>query len=218
MKNITLIACKLFLFLFCFTSAIETWAQLPTCSGPNSGANLIYYLSGSIYNFDPTLPVSSTNPVTNSIPPPSSSIGLSLGKNLNAATPAVTFYACDGVSDYYYYNGTSWVNTGYTTGYSYAVNPGSSGNYIFNIDGVDGVVYRYDGTANGTSLGTVAGWSGSATGPYDVQGDCAGNYYLLNTGASPQWLREYNSSGTQINSWTLTGAQTTSAGGGEWQL
>ena len=188
------------------------WAQLPDCTG--ASANLIYYLgtNGTIQNLDPTLAISATNPTTNSISPPSGSIGLALGKNLNAATPAITFYASvssGGGYAYYYYNGSTWVNTGYNSGNSTACNPGSGGNYVFNMTDANGDVYRYDGTANGSFLSSNTGWDG----PHDIQGDCAGNYYILSCNSN-QWLHEFNSAGTLINSWTLSGMPAVSSGGG----
>ena len=184
---------------------------MPTCAG--ASANTLYFLSGtSIYNFDPTLPISASNPTLNSITAPGPSIGLSLGKNLNAATPAITFYVSafgTGGFDYWYYNGATWVNTGFNSGSSGACNPGSGGNYIFNLDDANGDIYRYDGTGNGTFLASSPGWDG----PHDVQGDCAGNYYVLSCSTN-KWLHESNSAGTLINSWTLTGMTTTSSGGG----
>jgi len=200
------------LCLFFIWPAIIATAQLPNCTGAN--ANLIYYLSvtGTIENLDPTLPLSATNPTLNTISPQSGSIGISLGKNLNAASPAITFYlsVSSGTGyEYYYYNGTTWVNTGYNSGFNQACNPGSGGNYIYNMSDGNGDVYRYDGTANGTFLNSVPGWDG----PHDVQGDCAGNFYILSCNAN-QWLHEFNSSGTIINTWTLTSMTPTSSGGG----
>jgi len=203
-----------FLFVFiCFISlSIITSAQLPNCTGAN--ANLIYYLgtNGTIQNLDPTLAISATNPSLNTISPQSGSIGISLGKNLNAATPAITFYlsvSSGSGYEYYYYNGTTWVNTGYNSGNAGACNPGGGGNYVFNMTDANGDVYRYDGTANGTFLNSVPGWDG----PHDIQGDCAGNFYILSCNSN-QWLHEFNSSGTIINTWTLTGMPATSSGGG----
>jgi gliding motility-associated-like protein len=207
MKNGICLSCKLFLFIFCFTTIpIIIWAQLPTCS--SSSTPLIYYLGNSgIYNFDPTLPISATNPSLNTIAPPSGYIGISVNPNLNAASPSPTFYVCDG-SDYYYYNGTSWVNTGFTAG---AVNPGGGGGYIYSLIGGSGQVYRYDGTANATLITTITSFNSG--GPYDLQGDCAGNFYILRM-ETTAYLEEYNSSGTMINSWTCSGQTSTLSGGG----
>lgn len=184
---------------------------LPTCTGYSS--SLVYFISGNqIYNYDPCLPLSTTNPWANSITGAAGGDGLALGANIYAASPAVTFYV-SGVganSDYYWYNGTSWVASGYNSGNAAAVNPTASGNYLYNLVGFTGEVYQNTSTGNGTLLTTVAGFSGN--GPFDLQGDGAGNWYILDNVA--QYLREYNSAGTLINTWTLTGNPNTSTAGG----
>ncbi len=57
---------KKILFSFCcIVFAIKGFGQLPVCSGPGSG--LIYYVDAyttNIYNYDPTQPISSTNPIS----------------------------------------------------------------------------------------------------------------------------------------------------------
>jgi len=182
-------------------------AQLPTCTGASAG--LIYYVSGTaIYNLDPTQPISSTNPVLNTISLPSSGSGLSLGPNLNAAGPSPTFYTVVGSGyNYYYYNGTSWVNTGFNSGNFAAVNPAGGGSYIYNLLPANGNVYKYNGAASSSLLTTL---TGSYIG--DLAADCNGDFYALNT-TSPASLNEYNSSGTLINSWAASGVSTNAGGG-----
>jgi len=208
MKSISCFSCKLLLFVFCFaTVSIKSGAQLPTCT--SSSTPLIYYIgTGGIYNFDPTLAISSTNPSLNSIVPPSGAEGISVNANLNAASPSPTFYVVDGSIDYEYYNGTVWVNTGFNAG---DVNPGGGGGYIFSLVGATGDIWRFDGIANATLITTVSSFN--TGGPYDVQGDCAGNFYILRM-ETTAYLEEYNSSGTLIHSWACSGQTSTSAGGG----
>ncbi len=208
MKKCTNTLSKFFLLFVSFTILhLKSEAQLPTCS--SAGPAYVYSMTGSaIYNYDPTLPLSATNPFLNTITVPSGSIGMSVGPNLNAASPSPTFYMVVG-SDYEYYNGTTWVNTGYSSG---AVNPGGGGAYIYSLIGGTGQIYKYDGTGNATLLTTVSTFNSG--GPYDIQGDCAGNFYLLRMETPGAYLEEFNSAGTLINSWTCSGQTSTTLGGG----
>ncbi len=188
----------------------QTAVGLPTCSGYS--ASLIYYISGGqIYNWDPALPLSATNPWANSISGAPGD-GLALGNNIYAATPTTTFYTSGGTgNDYFWYNGTTWVNSGFNPGNGAAVNPTESGNFLYNLVGGSGEIYKNTGTGNGTLWLTVTGFNGG--GPYDLQGDCNGNVYILNNTANPsQYLREYSSTGVLINSWTLSGVGYNSVG------
>ena len=61
---------------------------LPTCTGYSS--TLLYYISGNqIYNYDPCLPFSGTNPQANTISGAAGGDGLALGANIYAAAPAI---------------------------------------------------------------------------------------------------------------------------------
>lgn len=211
-KNFILFSGKYLLIILSIgLSCFKSFAQLPTCTGASAG--FIYYLSsGNIYNLNPALPLSATNPSINTIAPPSGADGISLGPNLNAATPNPTFYVCDGSGNYYYYNGTTWVNTGFNSGNTAAVNPAGGGNYIYNLVGGTGQIYRYNGSSNGSLLVTLSNFS--AGGPFDLQSDCAGNFYILQDVGSTPGMYEYSSSGSLINSWTLTNQPSTGSGGG----
>ena len=100
---------------FCFLP-LAAKAQLPVCSGPGSG--IIYYTdttSGTtIHSYNPSLPISSSNPSVNTILLPTNfNESIAVSENLNAASPSPTFYSILSPSgNYAYYNGTSWVNTG----------------------------------------------------------------------------------------------------------
>ena len=183
-------------------------AQLPVCSGPGSG--LIYYVdNGQIYNLDPTQPLSATNPSANTLPVmPSFAAALAVCNNINGGATSPTFYTTDGTF-YYYYNGTSWVNTGHSPGNSGAVNIGGGTHYIYSLVGFTGQIYRYDGTSNAILLTTVSTFNGG--GPYDIVVDCNDNFYLLNT--TLQTMEEYNSNGILIKTFT-TNSPLSSAGGG----
>lgn len=197
------------LFLFLYATALlnppAADAQLPVC--PSSGGYIyIHGTGGNIYNWNPALPLSASNPVANTITAPGT--GLAVSQNLNAASPALTFYMVQS-GNMQYYNGTTWVNTGHSAGTG--VNLGAGGGFIYNLEGSSGQVYKYDGTGNATLLVTVAGFSGG--GPFDLVGDCAGNFYILRT-AAPSWLRKYSPAGVMLQQWTVTGAPDVGSGGG----
>lgn len=199
---------KAFFLLTCMIVITEaSYAQLPVCSD-TGGLVYDHTSSNTIANWNPALPLSATNPVTNTIALPSFASGLAVSPNLNSATaPSPTFYT-NVNGNYHYYDGTTWVNTGHTAG---AVNFGAGGGFIYSIEGGSGQVYKYDGTANAVPLMVVPGFSGG--GPYDVVADCAGNFYILRTQA-PAWLRKYDPSGALLQEWTVVGAPSTGAGGG----
>ena len=188
---------------------------MPTCTG--AGSTILYYEDGvnatQIYNFDPSQPISSTNPTLNAIALPTGAGGLSVNENLNNYSPSPTFYTIEYPSgDYAYYNGVTWVNTGYTIGSQ--GNIGGGGNYIFNYSTTNGgSVYKYDGTANASQI--LSGLGSYIIG--DVAVDCAENFYLLDVYTGQQWLKKYNSSGTLLNTWSVSGA-TSAMGGGSFAI
>ncbi|MGZ4090675.1 MAG: hypothetical protein ACXVNO_08145, partial [Bacteroidia bacterium] len=155
------------------------FSQTPTCPSP-----YVYMDGGSfIRYYDPSLPLSSTNPANTNIPTFGS--GLTLMPNINGGTPSPTFYTTSG-GTYWYWNGSSWVNTNHSTGNSSAVNLGGCGGKIYNLVGGTGQVYVYNGTGPGTLLTTISTFNGG--GPYDIVTDCNCNFYLLNGSSSPQTL------------------------------
>ncbi|HEY0110381.1 MAG TPA: PKD domain-containing protein, partial [Fibrella sp.] len=178
-------------------------AQLPTCVGPSAGY-LYSFGAGVISYYDPTQPTSATNPGSTGIPlPPGGGSGLAVAPNINGTGPSPTFYTTVG-GNYYYYNGTGWTNTGHTAG---AVNIGGGGAYLYGLIGGTGELYRYDGTGNAILLLTIPGFGLNAgnSGPFDVSCDCAGNFYILKTQSTPQFLRKYSPTGVLLQSWTVTG-------------
>jgi len=193
------------LCFFLFPQSLQ--AQLPDCT---PSGHTVYVHTANIENWDVTQPlVTGTNPSINTITLPPGAVGLAVSKNLNDPTgPSPTFYTNVG-GNYYYYNGPGgWVNTGHTAN---AVNLGGGGDYLYSLEGGGGNVYRYDGTGNATLVLTVPGFNGG--GPFDVVGDCAGNFYILRTEA-PAWLRKYSPTGTLLQEWEVVGATNTGSGGG----
>ena len=191
---------KLLLTVILFLSLFQGEAQLPVCS-----SNHIIYtmtLSG-IYNIDLSQPL--PTPVLNTIPLPPGAAGLAVSNNLNAASPALTFYTVvNGV--YRYYDGNSWVNTNDSAGTG--VNIGGGGGYIYNFS-ADGTVTRYDGRGDAIPVATLPGFGSVA----DLSVDCAGNFYHLHN-AIPQTLTKYSPSGVALKVYTVTGAPVFSGGGG----
>lgn len=197
-----------FLFLllgFCYN---PTFAQLPQCT-------LIYLdqysvtgllSTGNIYNYNPALPSSPTNPSLNTIHTlGQNTFGLTVSEILGTGNPTLTFYT---VTDdqYWYYNPatSSWVNTNHSTGsQGTAYNIASGGGYIYNLSGMDGNVYVYDGTGNGSFLINIPDFIGE--GPFDLIADCAGNFYVLNVTRvnAPPYLRKYSHTGALLNSWSI---------------
>lgn len=197
------------LFILCVvTCCINANAQLPTCNTPG----LVYFNVGSsIYNYDPYLPVSASNPSLNTITTPGT--GLAVSTNINSAGPSPTFYTVSG-NNYWYYDGTTWVNTGHSVGNPAAVNIAGGGGYLYALVGGTGEVYKYDGTGNGTLVTTVTGFSGG--GPFDLVADVFGNWYILKltTGNGGPYLRKYSPTGSLIQTWGIFGSPGTGSGGG----
>lgn len=186
---------------------LTTFSQsfVPTCP-----SNLIYLHNNPIAVYNPTLPLSATNPSNTSVP--IGGTGLALMPNINAATPNPTFYTILG-GNVAWWNGTSWVNTGHSAGNSSAVNLGGCGCYLYNLVGGTGQVYVYNGTGPGTLLTTLTGFSGG--GPYDIVTDVNCNFYILKTTTTGgQSLTQYSPTGAVLTTYNMTGMPNTSAGGG----
>ncbi|HTN18212.1 MAG TPA: hypothetical protein VL092_11055, partial [Chitinophagaceae bacterium] len=184
------------LLLLC---SLTAHAQLPDCEH----IYLKKLNDEGVYNYNPTLPVSATNPVKNTISIPES-FGLTVSHVLGSDPSVLTFYSVELSSgNYIYYDPVSkdWLNTRHKTGSPYAVNIAAGGKYIFNLDGVNGKVYRYDGTQPEVLITTVSDFVGGA--PYDLVTDCEGNWYILNLRSTTPFLRKYNAEGTLLHSWVI---------------
>ncbi len=191
----------LFIFLFLFFSFVESesflFAQMPLATGPGSKILYIIY-SNSIYNYDPNQPVSSVNPILNTITLPSNPAGLAVSDNLNASSPSPTFYAISVLSisypwRFHYYDGTNWINTGYYCSCAAAL--GAGGGFIFDRCGSSIEKFKGNGNSN-----VVLSNINSANN--DVAADCAGNFYILN-GNPPQWLQKYDTTGSLLDSFNI---------------
>jgi len=208
-----------------FGCILLTNAQPPECSGPR--ARYIYFvnpggpiggnpgpgLPGEIWGLDPTQPLSATNPVRNTIKADSIS-ALTVSPNLQGVGPSPTFYGVKdgpGNDTFVYWDGSKWASTGHHIGHALAGNIGAGGGFIYAFNGLNGQVYRYNGTGHAIYITTVPNYRGA--GPFDIIADCDGNFYVLAT-SGQQYLAQYNSSGALLNSWSLTGVPNTTGGGG----
>jgi hypothetical protein len=176
-----------FLFLGAFNS---NFGQGPVLSG-----KYLYYIgeSGCIWY----LPTDNSASAVLYRWAPNGSSGLAIGPNYSGTGPNPTFWTViSGI--YYYFNGTTFVSTGHSSGGSTFINPGASQNYIYNIS-FSGQVSRYNGTGPATVIATF-----SNTLVQDIVGDQNDNFYLLKSDF-PQALNVYNSSGSLICTYSVSG-------------
>lgn len=179
----------------------------------------LYEVPGEqIQIYDPSLPLSASNPTPNGIPLPNKHAGLAFGTNINSSSVSPTFYttvynSLTTKSDILYWNGSSWTNTGHSFPGGF-INLGMGGNFMYGLTtqtGSVGVVYKYDGVTNPAYLTTVTGWSNG--GPFDVSVDCNGNWSILKADG-PQWLRTYDPFGNLLIQYSVSGLPFVGMGGG----
>lgn len=134
--------------------------------------------------------------------------GISINNILSIPGSSEVLYACNGFQWYFYWNGSSWVNTGHL---SNAMSPGGTSQYIFNLDASAGIVYRYDGTPNSVPILTNL-----PTGLYDINDivtDSAGNFYIIYTNFSNPRIVVYDPNGMTIDTIPITGLLSVSGDG-----
>lgn len=158
-----------------------------------------------IYTYNPATSTYGTN----SIACPATGVGLAVSNNLNSASPAVTFYTTV-LNKYWYYNGSTWVNTNHNCTNTAAVNICGAGPYIYNLAGASGQVYRYNGLGNDVLVLTLSNFDG----PYDLIGDDNGNFYVLFTNSGYQKLAKYSPTGVILCTYSLIGMPNSSSGAG----
>ncbi len=181
-------------------------ACISTVTNPNCSS--YYALVGTnVYESNASIPNSSTS---SALPLPTGASGLAVGPAFGFPAPNPTYWTVSG-GTFWYYNGTSFVNTTHSTGNINAVNPGGSKNFIYNLVGGTGQVYKYNGTGAATLLATIPALAGG--GPYDVTGDDYDNFYYLRT-QIPQSLNMYDPTGVLTCSYNVTGILPAVSGGG----
>lgn len=193
----------LFIFLSCFT--LSLMAQFPNCQGADSN---VVFLHGSntIYRYDPTQPLSATNPSTFLTSATMPWGGLTVSCNLNGGTASPTFYSTDG-SNYFYWDGVTWVNTGHTAS---TVNLGGGETTIYGKNGSSGYISKYTGTGNDVFFANGHGNSG----PYDLVTDALGYLYEVDISTAIGRIYKYNTMGVIIDTIIVLGATPQTAGPG----
>lgn len=172
-------------------------AQNPDCDkfySDVSGGNGIYAMNTGVPNSATLL----------SVPVPTGAAGLAVGPSLGFNAPNPTFWVAKN-GTYWYYDGTSFVNTNHQTG-SGAFNFGSGKNVLYSLDNN---INAYNGTGNAVPvcpIPTVA--SGCFA---DIVGDANDNFYLLSFATAG--LYQFNSLGTLTNTFALNGIQSNQSGG-----
>ncbi|MBA2611873.1 MAG: gliding motility-associated C-terminal domain-containing protein [Bacteroidetes bacterium] len=183
----------------------------PSCvaavTNPNCNTSFYALTASGVSESNLTIPNTST--LTGLSLPPGAS-GLAVGPAFGFPAPNPTYWTTSG-GLYWYYNGTSFINTFHSTTNAAAVNPGGSKNFIYNLVGSTGQVYKYNGTGAATLLATIPALLNS--GPYDVTGDDQDNFYYLRT-LAPQALQVYSPTGVLTCSYSVTGLPIAGAGGG----
>ncbi|HNU34819.1 MAG TPA: T9SS type A sorting domain-containing protein [Bacteroidia bacterium] len=123
--------------------------------------------------------------------------GISINNILDSAGAPETIYAATVSGIYNYWGGSLWINTGHTQG---ATNPGGTNQFIFSLNAINGIVYRYDGISN--SIPIVTGLLTNSS-IYDVATDTTGNFYLVYNNSKK--LEVYAPNGLFIDSFPVTG-------------
>ncbi|MBA3663391.1 MAG: gliding motility-associated C-terminal domain-containing protein [Bacteroidetes bacterium] len=187
-----------------FNAAKQSSTVINAAVSPNCYTSFYSQVS-SIYESGLSIPNTST---LVALPP--SANGFAIGPAFGFPAPNPTFWTILG-SNYAYYDGTNFINTGHSTTNAAAVNIGGSKNFIYNLVGGTGQVYKYNGTGAATLVATIPALAGG--GPYDITGDDQDNFYYLRA-QTPQSLNVYDPNGILTCSYSVTGLLPASAGGG----
>src|SRR5688572_6355615 len=180
-------------------SVLLTWS-LQQSIAQNIDCDHIYWMNNDeIVDF---------NPATKTYKPyyiacPDGSSGLAIAPDFKKKDK-LTFYTTVS-SQLHYYDGTKWVNTNHNVE---SVNIAGGGNYMYILDGINAMVYRYDGKSDATLLLDLETFGG----PFDIVCDKKGNFYLMHTKLNK--LIHYDPNGKILNEYTLTGLNNQSSGGG----
>jgi gliding motility-associated-like protein len=163
------------------------------CTVPPISCNLFYSESmfggtGTIVASNMGIPNSST--VLPSVLLPPNAFGLAVGPSFGFNAPNPTHWTTSG-GTYWYHNGSTFVNTGHL---AYGWNLAGSKNYLYGI-GTTGIIYKYTGAGNATTLTTVSGSF------FDLAADDQDNFYVVTPGS----MLICNSSGSAICTFTHSG-------------
>jgi hypothetical protein len=181
-------------------------ACITSVSNPNCNTSFYAQNTGGIFESGLTIPNTST---LVSLPPTGG--GFAIGPAFGFPAPNPTFWTITAGGTFAYYDGTNFINTGHSNSNAGAVNIGGSKNFIYNLVGSTGAVYKYNGTGAATLVATIPALAGG--GPYDLVGDDQDNFYYLRT-QNPQSLNVYSPTGVLTCSYSLTGMAPATLGGG----
>ena len=180
----------------------------PICQTTTPNCNNVFYNSVSNVFATTVTAVSLNIPNTSTFSPQLSTLnymqGYAIGSSFGFTTaPNPTFWSIDGLNNYVYYNGATYVSTGHAdppgNGFK---RYGGSKNFIYSLDPT-GQVFAYNGTGT-ASLITSVPTSSNGLLNADIVGDDMDNFYILKL-TSPQRLLSYNHGGTQLCSYNVNG-------------
>ncbi len=177
------------------------------CDGRDMHSIYISNLAGIIYRID-NVDTEPTEPIYVSTPPLlSTGNGISINANLSSITQPETMYVITPGGNYFYWLENGWVNSNHFSVSIAAANIGGTSNFIFNLDYLNGKLYRYDGSGPDILLlSNIAGNDLMA----DVATDNQGNFYLFYKGL--QILKAYSADGTFLSEIATTGVSSMDAG------
>ena len=166
------------------------------CTLPVLSCNTDFYsMNANSTNIYATSNLSNTPTTYSAVLPPASN-GLAIGPAFGFTAPNPTYWTTSG-GTYWYHNGTSFINTGHSTGNSLALSPGGSKNFIYNVTPT-GQVYKYNGTGTSSFVTTIALGIGMVS---DVVGDDQDNFYVQHCCGGSS-IKIYNAAGSLICSYS----------------
>jgi len=171
-----------------------------------------YQGSSYIYAYDPSQPISNSNPSSTGIMAHPSYVqgqAISIMPSINNNTFSPTFYGYENNNSrtFRFWNGSAWLNPSHSIGGA-ANSPlsglGSCGSILYEVSvnpstGIGAYVYKYNGTGPSTLIAILS----TSLAVYDVVADCNCNYYLLDAG-NPQHLTQYSPNGTALCTYSIT--------------
>ncbi|MGZ4047190.1 MAG: hypothetical protein ACXVNP_12890, partial [Bacteroidia bacterium] len=183
--------------------------SLPATAITNPNCNTTFYAQTSAGVYECNTGIVNSPTLTSLVLPPAAG-GFAIGPSFGFPAPNPTFWTTSG-GTFWYYDGTNFINTGHSSGNAAAVNIGGSKNFLYNLVGGTGQVYKYNGTGAATLLATIPALA--LGGPYDLTGDDQDNFYYLRT-QTPQSLNVYDPNGVLTCSFSLSGIPAAPSGGG----
>lgn len=184
--------------LFCFfISTLHAQISSPSC------APVVYKLgntSAEIFHIT-TVNASSTSSITL----PAMSVGWAIGPSFGLGSLDPTYWLV--ANDTLWYAATSaFVKTNFHFGNVNASGLGATNNHLYSLDAGTGQVYKFNGLTNPVFLTTIPSYTNSGL-VQDLVGDSQDNFFVMDL-QSPQALYFYNSTGSVMCSYSLSGIPT----------